>query len=227
MTVHAATRSDGRVVRRQLAALYRGSLFERAYTYLKMAIIPFEQFAGFLPRRGTFLEVGCGYGYLANYLSLECPERFVIGNDIAADRIEVAGRTVGSRTNIQFVARDCRELSVSDLAGAVIADVLHHAPFAEQPKILADVYRRLRPGGAFVMRETDIKPSLRYYLFNYLSECVLYAAVEKLNFRRAREWRQILESVGFEVQQIIPNSPFFPYVTALFVCQKGRAAETA
>ena len=86
MTVPASEANGRRGVRRELAALYRGSLFERVYTALKMTIIPFEQLSGFLPRRGTLLEVGCGYGYVANYLSLECPERVVIGIDGNLDR---------------------------------------------------------------------------------------------------------------------------------------------
>lgn len=208
-------------IRHQLAELYAASGFMRVYTHLKMKIIPFEQFSEFLPKRGLVLEVGCGYGYLANYLSLESPDRLVVGNDPAEDRIKVAEQTVRGRQNIKFFAQDCRELKINNLDGAVIADVLHHVPFSEQGRILADVYKKLKPGGSFVMRETDIKVSLRYLFFNYLLEYLLYLGKEKLNFRRANEWREILESLGFQVHQIIPNSPFFPYITALFVCSKG------
>ncbi|MFQ5902855.1 MAG: class I SAM-dependent methyltransferase [Candidatus Binatia bacterium] len=185
-----------------------------------MKIIPFEQFSQFLPKRGVVLEVGCGYGYVANYLSLESSDRVVIGNDPAKDRIEAAQQTVRDRKNIQFFAQDCRELEINNLDGVVIADVLHHVPFPEQKRILADVYTRLKPGGSLVMRETDIRISLRYFLFNYLLEYLLYFGSEKLNFRKAKEWREILESLGFQVHQIIPNSPFFPYITVLFVCSK-------
>lgn len=207
-------------LRRQVAQLYGGSPVARLYASLKIRIIPFEQFAQFLPRRGVVLEVGCGYGYLANYLSLEGPERLVVANDPAAGRIEVAQRTIGARTNIRFVAADCRELELHEVDGTVIADVLHHVPFAEQGPILADVYKKLKPGGVLVMRETDIKNSLRYLLFNYLLEWLLYLGQEKLKFRPSKEWRRILEGVGFEVRRIIPNPPLFPYITALFVCAK-------
>ena len=207
-------------IRHQLAYLYADSFFRSLYTYLKMKIIPFEQFSQFLPKRGVILEVGCGYGYVANYLSLESSDRIVIGNDPAKDRIEVAQMTVRDRKNIQFFTKDCRELGINNLDGVVIADVLHHVPFSEQKKILADVYTRLKSGGSLVMRETDIRIGLRYLLFNYLSEYLLYIGKEKLNFRKAKDWREILESIGFQVNQVIPNSPFFPYITALFICIK-------
>ena len=63
------------VVRERLADLYSVSMLQRIYTSLKMMIIPFEQFAQFLPNDGVVLEVGCGYGYVSNYLSLENPTR--------------------------------------------------------------------------------------------------------------------------------------------------------
>ena len=107
-----------------------------------------------------------------------------------------------------------------DLDGIVFADVLHHVPYEEQAKILEDVYRKLKPGGVLVMRETDIKFRLRYFIFNYWLEWILYYGVEKLNFRKSAEWQRILEPIGVSVQHIIPNSRFFPYITALFVCTK-------
>ena len=48
------------VVRERLADLYSVSMLQRIYTSLKMMIIPFEQFAQFLPNDGVVLEVGCG-----------------------------------------------------------------------------------------------------------------------------------------------------------------------
>ena len=208
------------VVRERLADVYSVSMLQRIYTSLKMMIIPFEQFAQFLPNDGVVLEVGCGYGYVLNYLSLENPTRQVVGNDPALDRVDVAQGTIGDRQNIRFVAGDCRHMPEEDFDGIVIADVLHHVPYEEQAKILEDVYRKLKPGGVLVMRETDIKFRLRYFIFIYWLEMILYYGVEKLNFRKSAEWQRILEPIGFSVQHIIPNSRFFPYITALFVCTK-------
>jgi 2-polyprenyl-6-hydroxyphenyl methylase/3-demethylubiquinone-9 3-methyltransferase len=207
-------------VRKQLAALYKETPLLRLYTALKLLIIPFEEFARYLPKQGKILEVGCGYGYVANYLSLESLQRDVIGHDVAADRVQVAQRTIGERRNIEFFEVDSRDMPVGELDGVVIADVLHHVPYAEQGKILADLYDKLKPGGVLVMRETDKKIRLRYFLFNYLLEWVLYLGTEKLKFRKAAEWSRLLQSLGYEVRSIRPNPPWFPYLTATFVCVK-------
>lgn len=211
-------------LRQQLSDLYTRSAIERVYAALKFSILPFEQVAQYLPPEGRILEVGCGYGYVSNYLSLENPRRQVVGNDTAVDRVEVAKRTIGSRANIEFIAGDCREMPDEGFDGVVITDVLHHVPYDQQEPILRDVYRKLKPGGVLVMRETDIKFRLRYFLFNYLLELLLYYGVEKANFRKAEAWRQMLRRVGFTVQQSIPNPRFFPYITVLFVCAKQPAA---
>lgn len=214
-----------RELRRRLAQLYGGSPLDRVYTSLKMSIIPFEQFSRYLPKDGAILEVGCGYGYVSNYLSLESTDRSVVGVDVAEDRVGVAQQTIGNRRNVEFLAKDCRDIPKDGFDAVVIADVLHHVPYPEQTKILADVYEKLKFEGVLVMRETDKKIRLRYFLFNYLLEWVLYLHAEKLNFRTAGEWKEILESVGFEVRDVIPNPLFFPYITALFVCAKRGKAE--
>lgn len=207
-------------LRQRLSSLYAGSMLQRAYTALKLSIIPFEQFSQYLPQEGRILEVGSGYGYVSNYLSLENPNRYVIGNDPATDRTALARGTIGTRTNIDFVSTDCREMPDGDFDGVVIADVLHHVPYAQQANILEDVYRKLKPGGKLVIRETDVKFRLRYFVFNYALEWVLYMGVEKLKFRRVREWRRMLDESGFTVHHAIPNPRFFPYMTVLFVCSK-------
>ena len=205
-------------LRKQLRALYRGTPLPQLYTLLKLSIIPFEEFSRYLPQEGRILEIGCGYGYVSNYLSLERGRRAVIGNDPAADRVRVAQQTIGDRRNIEFVAADSRDLPVAPLDGAVIADVLHHVPYADQEHILRDLHRKLKPGGVLVIRETDKKFRLRYLLFNCLLEWVLYPRVEKLRFRSAAEWVRLLQGVGYTVQKAIPNRPLSLYLTVTFVC---------
>jgi 2-polyprenyl-3-methyl-5-hydroxy-6-metoxy-1,4-benzoquinol methylase len=207
-------------VRKALAALYRVSWSERIHTAVKFYIVPFEEFSRHLPTTGTILDVGCGYGYVANYLSLESSGRQVVGNDIATDRLQVAQRTVGNRRNITFVLSDSRNLKLGGLDGVILADVLHHIPYADQEQILADLFDKLKPGGVLVMRETDKKPRLRYFLCNYLLEWLCYPHGVKLLFRKADEWAGMLRSVGYEIKRVIPNPPCFLYLTVTFVCVK-------
>ena len=210
-------------LREALIRLYSQSTAERIYGQLRLSIIPFEQFSQYLPKSGSILDMGCGFGYVANYLSLEngaAGDRYVVGIDPSDSRIRAARRTIGGRRNLEFLAVDSRELPRTNFAGAVIADVLHHTPHDQHEPILADVYAKLRPGGTLVMRETAKKWGFRYLVFNYLLELLLYYGHEKANFRRTSEWKTLLEKVGFRVADVIPNPPLFPYMTSLFVCVK-------
>lgn len=213
-----------REVRKQLTALYRNLSISPLYTALKLSILPIHEAAEYLPAQGKILDVGCGYGYLANYLSLDRPERHVVGHDVAPDRIDIARRTVGNRRNVEFVVADSRQLPEAFFDGIVVADVLHHIPYEEQAAVLADLFSKLKPGGRLVLRETDKRFSLRFFIFNYGLEWVLYSRSEKLRFRPAADWTHILESVGYQVLNVIPNPPLFPYITATFICAKPTAS---
>lgn len=214
-------------LRKQLKDLYRHTGLSPCYTALKLWILPLEECARALPPHGTILDVGCGYGFLANYLHLDGPQRHVIGNDVDAERIRIAQQTIRQRRNIEFMAGDSRTLPVAGFDGVVVADSLHHVPYAEQGPILRDLYDRLKPGGILVMRETDQKLQLRYLLFNCLLESLLYWREEKMQFRPAKEWAALLERLGYRVRRMEPNPPLSLYLTVTFVCVKPEAASAS
>ena len=154
--------------------------------------------------------MGCGFGYVANYLSLDSPQRVIVANDPAASRIAVARRTVGSRQNIEFCAIDSRAIERSDFDAATVFDVLHHAPYDEHQLLLDDLYRKLKPGGVLLIRECDKRPALRYYLFNLTLDTLLYAGQEKMRFRSRRDWSDMLQRAGFRIEQVTSNAWWFP-----------------
>ena len=209
-----------RALRRSLLALYRASWGAALYTRIKLILLPLEDIAERLPKKGLVLDMGCGFGYVANYLNLDSPERVIVANDPAASRIATAQRTVGSRRNIEFHAIDSRDIERSDFDGANVIDVLHHVPYDQQQSLIDDLYRKLKPGGVLVFRETDQRPAVRYYVFNCALEWLLYAGQEKTRFRPLRAWAAMLEQSGFVIDHVVPNAWWFPYTTCLFLCRK-------
>src|SRR3954464_4764888 len=98
-----------RELRRSLVALYASSWAAAAYTRLKLVLLPLADVAERLPREGLILDMGCGFGYVANYLNPDSPERVIVANDPAASRIAAARKTIGTRRNIEFHAIDSRD----------------------------------------------------------------------------------------------------------------------
>jgi 2-polyprenyl-3-methyl-5-hydroxy-6-metoxy-1,4-benzoquinol methylase len=204
--------------------MYASSTAARLYTMLKMWILPLQDAAEELPKQGLILDMGCGYGFMTNYLSLESPDRAIIANDPAANRIAIAQRTVGARTNVQFLAIDSRQIDRSDFDGICVVDVLHHVPYADQQALIDDVYAKLKPGGRLVIRETDKRFAIRYFLFNCALEWLLYIGQVHSRFRPTAEWVQMFERAGFAIERMTPNPRWFPYTTCLFVCRKPARA---
>src|SRR4051794_26756275 len=94
---------------RPVADLYSGQgLRVRSYVYLRLllGLLKAEQFDTLLPQQGLVVDFGCGYGLLANYLSLQAPRRQVLGIDADCARIAVAQASIRDRTNVQFACQD-------------------------------------------------------------------------------------------------------------------------
>jgi 2-polyprenyl-3-methyl-5-hydroxy-6-metoxy-1,4-benzoquinol methylase len=206
--------------RRRVLDLYTSSAAARLYARLKLMILPLREAADALPRRGVILDMGCGFGFVANYLSFDSPERTIIANDPATSRIAVAQRTVGSRRNLEFVAMDSRHITRVDFDGICVVDVLHHVPYVEQQALINDLFAKLRPGGRLFIRETDRRLAIRYFLFNCALENLLYAGQEKTRFRPRDEWASMLEHAGFQIERVTGDPWWFPYTVCLFVCHK-------
>ncbi|MEM6487724.1 MAG: class I SAM-dependent methyltransferase [Pseudomonadota bacterium] len=110
---------------------------------------------------GAVLEIGCGCGFAAEYLSGHYA-RFV-GIDHSAGVIDAA-RTWNARDGVSFAQVDGRRLSAEALGGpfdtVFMIGVLHHVP--EPVALLRQAMACLRPGGLVIANEPqDSNPAIR------------------------------------------------------------------
>jgi SAM-dependent methyltransferase len=83
---------------------------------------------------------------------------------------------------------------------------LHHCPEAKLDGFIKSIHRILRPGGAFIIRDHDVKTaematfvSLVHTVFNVgLNETWEFEANDFKNFKPADEWAAIIEKAGFK-----------------------------
>ncbi|WP_431199332.1 class I SAM-dependent methyltransferase [Mucilaginibacter sp. P25] len=83
---------------------------------------------------------------------------------------------------------------------------LHHCPVAKLDGFVESIYRILRPGGSFVIRDHNVKTpematfvSLVHTVFNVgLNETWEFEARDFKNFKSADEWAAIIEQAGFK-----------------------------
>lgn len=203
----------------QLVRLYNGQHgYVSFYVRARSRLLTLDYYSDILPSQGLVIDVGCGYGVLANYLSLCAPDRQVLGIDLSSKRIGAALKTIGSRKNIGFLTEDAARWAWRSCAGISMTDFLHHVYPPEQEIVLSKAFQSLQKDGVLLISEVDptAKPSYRYWA-SYLSDRVLYP-LSKTYFRKPSDWENALSCLGFNVRIIKLRNPIFGGV--LLVCRK-------
>ena len=100
------------------------------------------------------LDVGCGAGWLVRMIAERVPEGRVIGMDISCELVELAGQRLQSYgiSSAKLLVGSAYETGLPDGSLDVVfsSALLHHL---DLPKARAEIYRILRPGGLFILRE--------------------------------------------------------------------------
>jgi len=194
------------------------NIWVKLHVAVRSWILQLTYYAKFLPQGGLLIDVGCGRGVMANYLSLLFPECHVIGIDLDQVKIRDAVKTVGGRRNIEFFIKDVSNWDVPECQGAIMTDFLHHINGHLQISVLHNVYKSLEKGGVLLITEVDSasRPIYKYWAA-YLSDRALYP-FSRSYFRKVSEWQYILSSIGFSVKTLTISNSVFAIV--LFVCQK-------
>lgn len=164
-----------------------------------------------LPKKGTILDLGCGEGVVANYLTKKI-NRKIIGIDLNAKRVPSI-----KTSNLQFKIADISKINIKGISGAVISDALHHMSFTKQAKAISNVYNNMNMGGVLVVKEIDKEEILRGTL-SRLWDFILYPK-DKIYFSKSSDMLVLLKKTGFKV---IIKRPcrLFPGSTTLYICKK-------
>jgi SAM-dependent methyltransferase len=145
---------------RAVSRLYRfQGPYVSQFVYWKMKADPlFRAVEKVVPARGEILDVGCGYGLVAHWLTLFTPERRVRGVDFDADKIRVAQVTAQANPQVKFELRDILEWpEYPPCDCALLCDVLHYFPHDLKADVLRKIFAALRPGGCLILRDAMAK----------------------------------------------------------------------
>jgi len=189
------------------------------YARLRWRMCPFEEIERHVPKEGRIVDIGCGYGLLTNFLTLESSKRDVTGIDLSAGRISIAQKTSDDRKKIQFKLMDALDLKLGKYNAVVMSDFLHHLSCEAQEELLTRCYEQLPRGGVLVIEEVDSRPLWKYW-FAVMSDKILNVG-ERQFFRSRREFQKLLQRIGFHVRtKRIDNG--IPLSDILFICKKEK-----
>ncbi len=205
--------------------LYRGqSLFCRLYLAVRRLVLSLPEIESHLPPHGSVLDVGCGYGLLANYVALRSPSRAVRGIDVDPTRIATARAVSRLIPNVSFEVADVRSVGGKKLDAVLLIDMLHYFTPEIQADIVAACRRLLVPGGILLCRDVVREPGPRFW-WNRLHEVVMVRAGITatnrggLHFRsREQLWGTIAGS-GFKILTVTPSHRLLPYTDTVFVAR--------
>jgi len=155
------------------------------------------------------LDLGCGGGFLSEALANRGAR--VVGIDPWFAVLRVArAHSLTSKLNIQYVASAGESLPLDDncMDRVVCVDTLEHV--LDLKKVLAEVYRVLRPGGVFFFDTVNRNWLARILVVTLLEDIVriMPRGVHDPNkFIRPRELQEELSALGFRVAPMVGMGP--------------------
>jgi len=181
------------------------------YLFFRKLILPLDLIDHAIPKAGKVLDLGCGQGQVATYLA-QRPNRKVIGIDSNTNRLPPK-----SLTNLTFENGDITKISLQQIDGVVISDVLHHLSLERQQQLLLKISKHLNKNGVLVIKEIDTGELVRSKL-SRLWDLLLYPQ-DKIAFTSTKFMKKILKELNFKVTVHRPCR-FFPGSTTLYICTK-------
>lgn len=182
---------------------------------------------GLLDGRTRVLDLGCGQGLLAAWLSAartayETPGAWPQGwpapphldrytgveiNAHEAARARAAGARLGA-TRCLIVQGDVRHVDYPEADAIVILDVLHYMDRASQESVLARARSVLAPGGRLLLRIGDAGAGAGFTASRVVDTVVALARrhrLIRLHCRPLHEWLAVLARVGFSARAVAQN----------------------
>lgn len=141
---------------------YKGPVLEW-YMRIKIRLERcYELFNRIVPREGTVVDLGCGYGPLSYMLAMLSDRRRIVGMDYDAEKIETARHSFLRRPETTFLHADLRTAELPEADVFLLVDVLHYMQREEQRTLIGRCAARLNPGGRIIVRDGDSSKARRH-----------------------------------------------------------------
>jgi 2-polyprenyl-3-methyl-5-hydroxy-6-metoxy-1,4-benzoquinol methylase len=113
----------------------------------------YQLFIDILPKKGSILDIGCGYGFLPYMLAYTSPERVVTGIDYDEEKISIAQNCFDKNANTNFQHVDVMKYDFPTQDAIILNDVLHYLTDDDQVTLLEKCISRLNDSGMIVIRD--------------------------------------------------------------------------
>lgn len=210
-------------IKQRVLSIYRSLAFgTRLFLWIRWHLTFFTTFLTYLADRDVMVEIGCGYGLFCVTAALSASNRQIYGFDLNQSRVAIAQGLTGQIANLHFVA-DWSAVPPSVDAIAII-DVLYAVAPPLKEAILRTAFDHLKPNGKLIVKINGRRPIWKYW-FAYLEELVMTrlgpsSYQKEFYFWEPAQYRQLLEQIGFEIEESRPLGWWLPQPHYLMVAQR-------
>lgn len=168
------------------------------FTRIRFFTAPYFRLSEFVPKQGSIIDLGSGYGIFANILGLLSPSRQVIGLDLDKYKSDHA---VALSPNVKFQYGDITKTNIPPTDCILLIHVLHHLnSFEEQEVLLKACWSQLKSGGKLVIAEIDQKPPIKFFL-TQIADHLLYPG-DTIYYRFPEKMLPLLEKLNGKIQML-------------------------
>lgn len=193
-------------LRRRILQRYQPSpAWIRFSLWYRWCVSPYSEVIEIIPPNGLIVDMGCGFGLLANSIRERHPSTQVVGVDIDDRRIAYAHQTALNDHQLKFLACDWFTLTDQGVSAFVFMDVLHHLSATMQHEVLNFCVSRLAGGSSIVIKDVTTTPRWKYacnWLFDHSTGLTGFTHGMALTYRSANEWAQLGQQLGLKPQLI-------------------------
>ena len=133
--------------------IYKGPVLEW-YMRIKVRMEKnYMLFDSLLPKTGTILDIGCGYGFMAYMLHYTAPGRQITAIDYDEEKIATASHCFSRHPQVKFICADITTYNITPQDAIVLMDILHYLQPEQQKVVIEKCIRNIRPGGQLIIRD--------------------------------------------------------------------------
>lgn len=192
------------------------------YAYLRFWEYPrLVRIEALLPKTGTIIDLGSGYGIFSNYTAAKSPNRQVLAAEFDKGKAEIAktAAKMGRINNIVFDNKDITKIPIKKASAIVVMHVLHHLKsYEEQEKLIKDCVNKLNSGGILLIDEVDKRYTFRYFLA-VVTDNLLYLG-DSFYYRSKKNMLSMLSKFPLTVEVKNVSNFLMPYPELVYICKK-------
>lgn len=199
------------------------SPISRLYCRIRFQIIHqrfLEEIGQYLPKSGSILDIGCGFGMFSLYYALSLPSSTIRGIDLNPRRIAKAQTAALklSANNVTYEVGNAETLQLTGgFDGIYMLDIIHHIPEEAVAPLLTQIFNQLSIGGRLIIKDVSDKPAYKRWFTWILDKAMDFRT--PVNYWPPERLSALLRSIGYEVY-IHSMVDVLPYPHLMYVCRR-------